>query len=51
MIDFIMDNAGVVGLLFFLSVFIGILIWAFAPANKQKIESYKFIPLAEDTHD
>ncbi|MGE0754322.1 MAG: cbb3-type cytochrome oxidase subunit 3 [Alphaproteobacteria bacterium] len=51
MIDFISQHAGVIGLLFFFSVFSGIAIWAFRPKNKQMIESYKYIPLSEETHD
>jgi len=48
MLDFISNNAGMVGLLFFVSVFAVIAFWALRPANKQTIESYKYIPLSED---
>jgi cbb3-type cytochrome oxidase subunit 3 len=51
MIDFISQNAGVIGLLFFVSVFAVIAFWAFRPASKDVIESYKNIPLKEDSHD
>ncbi len=48
MMEWISDNAGMTGLLFFFSVFSGILYWAFRPSKKQEIESYKFIPLEGD---
>ncbi|MCH2038406.1 MAG: cbb3-type cytochrome c oxidase subunit 3 [Rickettsiales bacterium] len=51
MIDLIADYSGVVGLLFFFSVFIVIAIWAFRPSQKPTIESYKYIPLAEEKDD
>ncbi|MDG1287703.1 MAG: cbb3-type cytochrome c oxidase subunit 3 [Rickettsiales bacterium] len=44
-------DAGIVGLLFFFCVFVGIAIWAFNPKRKTQIESYKNIPLNEDEHD
>ncbi len=48
MIDWLANNAGVTGLLFFFAVFLAIAIWAFRPKAKEQIESYKNIPLAED---
>jgi|TARA_B100001105_G_scaffold4697_1_gene3552 cbb3-type cytochrome oxidase subunit 3 len=51
MIDYINSNAGLIGLLFFFSVFIGVALWAFVPSRKDKIESYKYIPIVEDTDD
>lgn len=50
MIDYLSQHAGLVGLLFFFSVFVGIALWAFLPARKQLVESYKYIPLSEDKH-
>ena len=47
MIDFIVAQAGLIGLLCFFAAFIGIAVWAFRPANKQRIESYRYIPLEE----
>jgi cbb3-type cytochrome oxidase subunit 3 len=51
MIDWIANNAGMTGLLFFFSVFCVIAFWAFRPANRERIEDYRNIPLREDTND
>jgi cbb3-type cytochrome oxidase subunit 3 len=51
MIDFISDNAGVIGLIFFVIVFAIIAFWAFRPSAKKQIESYKYIPLSEEKND
>lgn len=48
MIQFLADNAGIAGLLFFFAVFSAIAVWAYRPSVKNKFESYKFIPLEED---
>jgi len=48
MIDWLADNAGMIGLFFFFSVFLFIAFWAFRPAAKEAIEAHRFIPLAED---
>lgn len=48
MIDILSHNAGLIGLLFFFGVFITVALWAFLPSQKQKLESYKFLPLQED---
>lgn len=48
MIDWLSDNAGMTGLLFFFSVFCGVVFWAFRPSKKEQIESYKLIPLEGD---
>lgn len=48
MVDWLANNAGTTGLLFFFSTFLVIAVWAFRPKAKQQIESYKNIPLAED---
>lgn len=47
-LDFLRDHAGMIGLLFFFIVFVGVALWAFLPSQKQKLESYKFLPLQED---
>ncbi|MFW0777894.1 MAG: cbb3-type cytochrome oxidase subunit 3 [Rickettsiales bacterium] len=44
-------DAGLIGLLFFFAVFVGIAVWAFRPSNKKQIESHKYIPLAEESHE
>lgn len=51
MIDWLSDNAGMTGLLFFFSTFCAIAFWAFRPANKDKMEDYRNIPLKEDVND
>ncbi|WND03400.1 cbb3-type cytochrome c oxidase subunit 3 [Temperatibacter marinus] len=48
MIDFLTDNSGTVGLLFFFSVFCMIALRSFRPSVKEEIESHKNIPLMED---
>lgn len=39
---------GLIGLIFFFTVFVGITIWAYTPRRKQAIEALKNIPLSED---
>lgn len=51
MIDFLAINAGMIGLIFFFIVFSGVVIWAFLPSQKEKIENLKYIPLTEDNHN
>lgn len=51
MLDFISRNAGMLGLLFFVIIFACIAFWALRPSNKEKIESYKHIPLKEESND
>jgi cbb3-type cytochrome oxidase subunit 3 len=48
MMDYISANAGIIGLIFFVSVFALVTIWSFRPSVKKKIESYKYIPLGEE---
>lgn len=43
-------DIGLIGLLFFFILFVGIFIWAYSPRRKQQIEAYKHIPLREDDH-
>lgn len=45
MIEWLSNNAGLTGLLFFFTVFLVVVIWAFRPGARQTIESHKFIPL------
>ena len=44
-------DAGLIGLIFFFAVFVGIAIWAFQPGRKQQIESHKYIPLEEESDE
>ncbi len=48
MIDWLANNAGMSGLLFFFFVFLVIAGWAYRPKAKEVMESHKFIPLEED---
>lgn len=50
MIDFISDNAGVLGLIIFFSIFSIVFIWLFNPNYKKKIEMYKFIPIKKENY-
>ena len=42
---------GVSMLLFFFVVFVAVAAWAYWPANKTMLESYKDIPLREDPNE
>lgn len=44
-------DAGLTGLLFFFFVFMVVAVWAFHPKHKQRIESHKYIPLAEESNE
>ena len=44
-------GVGLIGLLFFFTVFVGIAIWVYLPRNKHQIEALKHIPLDEDGHE
>lgn len=48
MIDFLSDHAGLIGLIFFVSVFLIILIYVFRPGSKQKYKSHGNIPFKGD---
>ncbi|TNE63816.1 MAG: cbb3-type cytochrome c oxidase subunit 3 [Alphaproteobacteria bacterium] len=50
MMDWLTNHtgAGLTGLLFFFLVFIGIAVWAYRPQVKERLESYKNIPLEGD---
>ena len=45
MLDFIVSNASIIGLLFFFSCFLIIGVYALRPKNKKKFEEYGQIPL------
>ena len=40
--------AGIVGLIFFLVFFLGVLAWTFRPGSRRKFEDASRIPLKED---
>lgn len=50
MMSWLVNNANIVGLLFFFSVFVIVLVRTYYPANKQRIEAHGRIPL-EDGND
>lgn len=48
MINYILGNAGVVGLLFFFVFFVVMVTWLFRPNSKNVYESYGEMPLREN---
>lgn len=48
MIDWLSDNAGMAGLVFFFLVFLFVIAWAYRPQAKETMESHKYIPLEGD---
>ncbi|PIR33540.1 MAG: CcoQ/FixQ family Cbb3-type cytochrome c oxidase assembly chaperone [Alphaproteobacteria bacterium CG11_big_fil_rev_8_21_14_0_20_44_7] len=44
-------TAGIIGLLFFFIVFLGIAIWTLNPKNKKRIEELKNIPLKDESNE
>lgn len=49
--DWVASHAGLLGLLFFFFVFVGISVWLFLPGMKARIEPLGAIPLNEDHHE
>ncbi|MBN66378.1 MAG: hypothetical protein CMM94_02275 [Rickettsiales bacterium] len=49
--SWIVENASLIGLLFFFSFFVGVAVWMFRPGMKSRIEPLANIPLNEDDHD
>lgn len=48
MIDFIIKNAAIIGLLFFFTLFCGIVIYVlFVPGGKKKFNNYAKIPFKD----
>ena len=50
MLNTLLNVAPIIGLIFFFTVFLGIVIWAMRPSAKQKLQSLAYIPLKEDNH-
>lgn len=48
MIDWIVDNAGMIGLLFFVSFFTVMVLWVFRPGSGKHYAETAQIPLKED---
>lgn len=38
---------GLYTMLFFFSIFVGVAVWAYWPSNRQRLESFKHLPLAD----
>lgn len=48
---FASTDFGLIGLLFFFIVFVGIALWTYHPKRKKSIEALKDIPLREEEYD
>jgi len=46
--DTLVEFAPSIGLLFFFSVFVYIVVWTMRPSKKDELEEYRNIPLMED---
>lgn len=46
--DFISNNAGMIGLLIFVTFFIGMLLWIYRPGTTKAYEEQSKIPLEDD---
>ncbi len=44
----ISDNAGIIGLLFFVAFFSVMAVWVYQPKSKQKFDNFANIPFEED---
>ncbi|MCB9987860.1 MAG: cbb3-type cytochrome c oxidase subunit 3 [Rhodospirillales bacterium] len=51
MIDWIAEHAGVIGLLFFVTFFSGVVIWVFRPGSTEQYKADSQIPLKENEDD
>ncbi|MBV8061044.1 MAG: cbb3-type cytochrome c oxidase subunit 3 [Alphaproteobacteria bacterium] len=50
MMDWLTQNAGMVGLVLFFALFLCFGVWAYSPGNRKKMEQYGKIPLEESRH-
>jgi cbb3-type cytochrome oxidase subunit 3 len=48
--DFLLMNTGLIATLLFFGVFTGIALWAYWPANKDRLQNHAYIPLKEGEH-
>ncbi|MDD3019387.1 MAG: cbb3-type cytochrome c oxidase subunit 3 [Alphaproteobacteria bacterium] len=46
--DWIMDNAPIIGLLFFVAFFMVMVVWVYRPKSKKKFDNFANIPFEED---
>lgn len=51
MMAWLAEYAGLVGLLFFFGIFVGIAVWLYWPGRKQYIDPLATIPLREDENE
>jgi len=51
MIDWLSHHAGMIGLLFFFTFFILMVLWVYRPGAKQSDQKKAYIPLNEDNDD
>ncbi len=51
MMDFIGQNAGLLGLLFFFSFFVLMALWVYRPGSKNSYQNHASIPLQESDYD
>lgn len=50
MLQAFLNYAPMISLIFFFTVFVGIVVWLLLPGSKQKLQVLANIPLEEDTH-
>ena len=48
MMDWVAEHGSLLVLITFFALFLGFAVWAYAPANKRKMETYGQIPLQEE---
>ncbi len=51
MIDWVSEHAGMIGLLFFVTFFTGVVIWLLRPGAKEYYKAQGQIPLKEDDNE
>ena len=51
MIDWISHNAGMIGLLFFFTFFVLMVLWLYRPGSKKFYKSQAHIPLEESKYE
>lgn len=49
--EVIVNNAAVIGAVFFSVVFFGITLWVFWPGKKEKFKEYSTIPLMDSSEE
>lgn len=49
--DILITYSKEIGLVFFFSIFMMILLWVFNPKTGKDLEAHKYLPLAENEHE